>query len=112
MSGRGDELDVAIVGGGVAGVYAAWRILENGPGTPLWTEAGGKPRIAVFEYCDRIGGRLLSTALPGIAQRYIELGGMRYLTNHRRVVALKERFGLGTRPLNVVDGSKTNLYYL
>jgi monoamine oxidase len=112
MSGRGDELDVAIVGGGVAGIYAAWRILEDGPGTPLWAEAGDKPRIAIFEYSDRMGGRLLSMDLPGIAHRKIELGGMRYLTSHRRVVALKERFRLGARPLKVVDDSKTNLYYL
>src|SRR3954453_2877428 len=113
MSDRDDELNVAIVGGGVAGAYAAWRILKHGPETPLWTEAGGTPRIAIFEYSDRIGGRVLSMELPGITHRKIELGGMRYLTSHKRVVALKERLHpLAPRPLAVVDDHKTNLYYL
>lgn len=113
MSGEaGYELDVAIVGGGVAGAYAAWRILKDGAKSRLWRVAGGKPRVALFEYSDRIGGRLLSVALPGIEQPKIELGGMRYLTSHWRVVALKERFGLRTRPLSVTHESKTNLFYL
>ncbi|WP_296710337.1 FAD-dependent oxidoreductase [Rhodoblastus sp.] len=107
-----EELDVAIVGGGVAGVYAAWRILTGGEGTKLWTESGKKPRVGLFEYSDRIGGRLLSMDLPGTQHRKIELGGMRYLNSHWRVVALKERFKLETRPLSVVDPTQSNLYYL
>jgi monoamine oxidase len=107
-----DELDVAIVGGGVAGVYAAWRILMDGAGSRVWTEAGGKPRLGIFECSDRIGGRLLSMHLPGVGRPAIELGGMRYLTSHWRVAALSQRFEFDTRPLNVVDPSKTNLYYL
>jgi hypothetical protein len=50
--------------------------------------------------------------LPGTPHLPIELGGMRYLTSQRRVHALRELFKLATRPLSVIDSSKTNLYYL
>lgn len=62
-------LDVAIVGGGVSGVYSAWRLLTD----------GDKPNIAVFEAGDHIGGRLLSVTPPHIPNMKAELGGMRIL---------------------------------
>lgn len=62
-------LDVAVVGGGVSRVYAAWRLLT----------AGGKGRVAVFEASDRIGGRLLSVTPPHLPYMTAELGGMRIL---------------------------------
>lgn len=64
-----DKLDVAIVGGGVSGVYSAWRLLTQ----------GGRRRVAVFEADDHIGGRLLSVTPPGIPNMRAELGGMRIL---------------------------------
>jgi monoamine oxidase len=62
-------LDVAVVGGGVSGVYAAWRLLTK----------GGKGRVAMFEASDHIGGRLLSVTPPHIPYMKAELGGMRIL---------------------------------
>src|SRR5262245_7554363 len=49
------NLDVAIVGGGVSGVYAAWRIREAGAKSkalgPLREgRPGSKLRIGLFEY--------------------------------------------------------------
>lgn len=64
-----ESLDVAIVGGGVSGVYAAWRLLTE----------GRKSRVAVFEASDRIGGRLFSATPPHIPDMVAELGGMRIL---------------------------------
>ncbi len=64
-----ESLDVAIVGGGVAGVYAAWRFLT----------ASGNRTVAVFEADDHIGGRLLSVTPPHIPNMKAELGGMRIL---------------------------------
>lgn len=64
-----EPLEVAIVGGGVSGVYSAWRLLTE----------GGKRRVAVFEASDRIGGRLLSVTPPNIRNMVAELGGMRIL---------------------------------
>jgi lysine 2-monooxygenase len=61
-------LDVAVVGGGVSGAYAAWRLKEE---RPDWN-------IAIFEYSKRIGGRLYTETLPGMPHVHAELGGMRY----------------------------------
>ena len=52
------DLDVAVVGGGVSGAYSAWRLQEA---------QGAKSKIALFEYSDRIGGRLYSITIPGPA---------------------------------------------
>src|SRR5215471_14737892 len=64
-----EALDVAIVGGGVSGVYAAWRLLTD----------GGMKKIGVFEGGDHIGGRLLSVTPPHLPFMTAELGGMRIL---------------------------------
>lgn len=62
-------LDVAVVGGGVSGVYTAWRLLTD----------GGRGQVTVFEGGEEIGGRLLSVPAPNIAGMVAELGGMRIL---------------------------------
>ncbi len=64
-------LDIAIVGGGVTGTYCAWRLTgEQGI-------TGAK--VALFEYSDRIGGRLYTKTIPGMPNIAAELGGMRYI---------------------------------
>jgi monoamine oxidase len=67
----GQELAVAIVGGGVSGLYSGWRLCtsENPPDS-----------VGLFESSDRLGGRLESVVLPGMAISG-ELGGMRYMTS-------------------------------
>ncbi|MFC5473915.1 flavin monoamine oxidase family protein [Paraherbaspirillum soli] len=64
-----EKIDIAIVGGGVSGVYSAWRLQQANP----------KQKIVVFEASDHIGGRLLSVTPPGIPDMVAELGGMRIL---------------------------------
>ncbi|UTH74319.1 NAD(P)/FAD-dependent oxidoreductase [Chromobacterium sp. IIBBL 290-4] len=64
-----EHFDIAIVGGGVSGVYSAWRLKQTHPGK----------KIAVFEASDHIGGRLLSVRPPDIPDMVAELGGMRIL---------------------------------
>jgi monoamine oxidase len=83
-----DQLDVAIVGGGVSGLYAAWRILTDADerGVPA-------PSIGIFEMSDRIGGRLF-TWLPYAGLR-AELGGMRFLPPQKLVWSLLHKLGLG-----------------
>lgn len=51
-----ENIDIAIVGGGVSGVYSAWRLQQHYP----------QSKIAVFEASDHIGGRLLSVRPPDI----------------------------------------------
>lgn len=62
-------LDVAVVGGGISGVYSAWRLLSD----------GDKKLVTVYEADKHIGGRLLSVKPPGIDNMVAELGGMRIL---------------------------------
>ncbi len=64
-----ENIDIAIVGGGVSGVYSAWRLKQADPNR----------NIVVFEGGDHIGGRLLSVRPPDIANMVAELGGMRIL---------------------------------
>ena len=84
-----DLLDVAIVGGGVSGVYSGWRLLTGSP-----TQRAIAPKIALFESSSRVGGRLLSVVPPGIADTRVELGGMRFPSSHKRVKGLVAHFGL------------------
>lgn len=103
-------VDVAIVGGGVSGVYAGWRLL-NAPweGTQL-TQGGDTPSVHLFELSDRIGGRLLSLQPPEITGKVAEFGGMRYLTNQPLVRGLIDRLGLETKPFPV--SGDENIYFL
>jgi len=113
-----DTFDVAIVGGGVSGAYLAWRLSTIRPrdlSPELSARAarrGGRLRIGLFESSQRIGGRLFSVSLPGVPGVKAELGGMRFLNSHQRVVRLAKHFGLGYRPLRVDDPEGRNLYYL
>lgn len=62
-----DKFDVAIVGGGVSGVYAAWRLAGD---------SQAEKSIGLFESSDRIGGRLWSVGLERETAIPAELGGM------------------------------------
>src|SRR3954447_15235334 len=100
-----EVLDVAIVGAGVAGVYAAWRLRTDTPkGRP-------QPNVQVFEQSGRVGGRLLSVQPPELPGVFCELGGMRYISSQRLVRSLIEnRLSLRTLPFSV--GEPENLNYL
>jgi lysine 2-monooxygenase len=103
-------LDTAIIGGGIAGTYAAWR-LQNQPNAP---------KIGLFEYSNRIGGKLLSRALPGMPHVIAELGGMRYIPDTQPLVTgLIEHLGLPNAifPMGEAEPSlnypaSDNYYYL
>ncbi|MGH3692852.1 MAG: flavin monoamine oxidase family protein [Pseudonocardiaceae bacterium] len=100
-----DVLDVAIIGGGVSGVWSGWRL------TGEWAGAGRKQRVAVFEASDRIGGRLLSVQLPGLPGVMCELGGMRYMSTQPLVKWLVED-QLGLTPEDAPVAEPHNLAYL
>jgi hypothetical protein len=112
-----DMLDVAIVGGGVSGLYSAYRLLTATPekGSDLARLAArrpdGKLRVAVYELSKHVGGRLLSATPPGMPNTTVELGGMRYKSTHTYVKALVEnKLRLRTRPFPVDEDE--NLVYL
>ena len=86
---RAAEIDLAIIGGGVAGTSVAWAVQQA---RPEWS-------IALFERTNRIGGRLRSVRVDGL-DHPIELGGMRYITSHRRFAELIDQFALPTHPFD------------
>jgi monoamine oxidase len=85
------DLDVAIVGGGAAGTYAAWRLARERPHL----------KTRLFEASDRIGGRLHSLSFPQAPHLIVEGGGMRFLDAHRHVSGLARTLGLATREFPV-----------
>ncbi len=102
------DLDVAVIGGGCSGTYSAWRLQQD---------MGADQKIALFEYSDRIGGRLYSVTVPGVPHVKAELGGMRFIPDQHIMVAdLVSHLGLETRdfPMGAPApvGSNCNLFYL
>ncbi len=109
------QLDIAIIGGGVSGCYSAWRLQQD---------RGHNSTIALFEYSNRIGGRLFSRKLPGLPNVVAELGGMRYIPDSHLMVKnlvteLKltpKKFPMGStlpiEPGGKEAGSDNNLFYL
>jgi len=99
----GKHYDIAIIGGGISGVYTAWRLKQAYP----------EKKIALFEYSNRIGGRLYSYTMPGMPNLKAELGGMRWLLSHKIVVGLIDHLKLRTREFPMgADGGSNNLMYL
>ncbi|MDC8011443.1 flavin monoamine oxidase family protein [Tahibacter soli] len=86
------EEDVVVVGGGIAGLTAAWRLRQAGVGA------------TVYEAQNRIGGRILSLAGHFADGQVCELGGELIDTGHARMRALADEFGL---PLDDLAGTET-----
>jgi len=99
-SGRSTRVDIAIVGGGVSGLYSAWRLKEAHP----------KKSIVVYESDYRSGGRLLTAVPPKADKLRAELGGMRFLSTHRIVQGLAELLKLDVQPFPVSEPN--NVAYL
>lgn len=72
-----ENIDIAVIGAGVSGVYSAWRLKQ----------ANANSKVVVFEASDRIGGRLLSVRPPDIPDMVAELGGMRILPAVQPLIA-------------------------
>jgi|GEM_PF-453344 len=76
----------AVIGGGVAGNYAAWRLAR-----------ANRPDVHLFEKSLISGGRLLTAEVPGMPFR-AELGGMRYTDRHIFVKHVIQELKLPTKP--------------
>gem|GEM_PF-1696427 len=97
---QGQSFDIAVIGAGVAGTLAAYRLGMRYPSAS----------IAVFEARSRIGGRLWSVPVPGVDHEVAELGGMRIPLEHHATVDLVNELGLRTHPAPAV--SPANFVYL
>lgn len=111
----GEILDVAIVGAGISGLYAGWRLLGPDVGASAVLRSprsgrGGPPVVTLFELSDRLGGRLFSVTLPEMPHLRAELGGMRFLANQTIVARLVDRLGLAVADFPV--DQPENLAYL
>ncbi len=101
------KIDIAIIGAGISGAYAAWRLKQKHP----------DKHIVLFEYSNRVGGRLYSKTLPGMPNVHAELGGMRYIPATQKLVAeLIEHLDLPTPefPMGAPGavGNSNNIMYL
>ncbi|MCX4626245.1 FAD-dependent oxidoreductase [Streptomyces sp. NBC_01443] len=112
---RDGVIDVAVIGAGVSGAYAAWRLLSPEAESSSMLEdlrrhRRGPLTVSLFESSERVGGRLFSVTPPGMPHLHAELGGMRYLSNHPVVADLVDHLELPSGPFPV-DEPK-NLAYL
>ena len=90
-----ETVELAIIGAGAAGTFVAHRVKVA---RPDWS-------VVLFERTERIGGRLRSMRIPGL-DHPIELGGMRFLTTHRRVSEVVARFHIPTHPFDPTGGAE------
>lgn len=101
MENDSERVDVAIVGAGVSGLYAAWRLKTQHP----------ELKIVVFESSHyRTGGRLMSAIPPGMPHVPAELGGMRFLNTQPYVSSLARELGLNVLDFPVSEAN--NIAYL
>jgi lysine 2-monooxygenase len=95
-----DTIDAAIVGGGIAGLYTAWR-LNTSP---------KPPRIGLFECSERLGGRIDTFCLPTSGPpTKVEFGAMRFTACMVFVASLLKHFGIQTETF---PGSAVRSLYL
>jgi lysine 2-monooxygenase len=105
------KYDAVVVGGGVGGTYAAWRLLAGQVSAgSLIPQDPSQRRVALVELSDRIGGRLESLLPPGMDDLRAEFGGMGYTSNDALVNKLVSLFSLPSQPFP--HGGPSNLFYL
>ena len=97
LTPAGDE--VVVVGAGIAGLTAAWRLRQAGV------------RVRVYEAQGRVGGRMLSLRDHFPDGQVIELGGELIDSNHARIRALAGELGLTLDDLLAGDGDADAWYF-
>lgn len=78
----GAKRTVAIVGGGIAGLTAAWRLVKAGHAVHL------------YEGSHRTGGRMFTQRQFNADGQFVELGAELVDTNHKHIIALARELGV------------------
>jgi monoamine oxidase len=100
------HFDVMIVGGGMGGLYTAWK-LEGLDGSAPASE--NHPKVGIYERTRHFGGRVHSATVEGAAVP-MDVGAMRYIpSQHHLLNGLAEHFKLETHEFQV--GGENNLQY-
>jgi protoporphyrinogen/coproporphyrinogen III oxidase len=92
---------VVVIGGGIAGLSAAWYLLKE-------AEKAGKPvRVTVLEAQDRWGGKMLTETVEHEAGVFtVEAGPDSYLTQKPWAADLARELGIGDRIIGTNDASR------
>ncbi|XP_063418379.1 aplysianin-A-like [Mytilus trossulus] len=89
--------DVAIIGAGIAGTYAGWRLRNL------------NKQITVFEYSNRVGGRCYTMKFQDIPDINIELGAMRFFaTPHKLLYDTIRELGLPVQKFVLGSGASAD----
>ncbi|ALX50042.1 FAD-dependent oxidoreductase [Lentibacillus amyloliquefaciens] len=108
-TGKADclSIDTAIIGAGVSGLYAGYRLLSG----DFMNDKHRPDSVHIFEMDTRVGGRLESITLPDMNVTG-EMGGMHYDTSYNITTTLIEDiFQLHHTPFPSGDPNDY-LYYL
>ena len=83
INGCDEFYDIAIVGGGSAGAYSAYKLRNQ------------DKKIGLFEYSSRVGGRALNYQLPSAPDVLLQMGVMRFVEGvHVKFDKLSQKLGL------------------
>jgi monoamine oxidase len=91
---------VAIVGGGVAGLTAAYRLRQRGI------------NVHLYEAAARFGGRMWTKQNFNEEGMFCELGGELVDTNHTSLIALAKELGIGIQPLKKGTPKGSDYYFI
>jgi monoamine oxidase len=91
-SSGGPKRTIAIVGGGIAGLTAAWRLMNAGH------------EVHLYEAARRTGGRMFTKRNFNADGQFVELGAELIDTNHKHILALAKE--LGVKVQNLRRGEK------
>jgi monoamine oxidase len=98
-AGAQETSEVVIVGGGVAGLTAAWRLHRRGV------------RVRLYEASARLGGRMWTKRNFNDDGMFCEIGGELVDSNHSAIIALAREVGVGVQPLKT-SAPQGGEYYL
>uniref|UniRef100_A0A8W8I6M4 Amine oxidase domain-containing protein n=1 Tax=Magallana gigas TaxID=29159 RepID=A0A8W8I6M4_MAGGI len=93
--------DVTIIGAGIGGSYTGWRLRDKG-----W-------KIGIYEYSDRVGGRMYSKSFPDAPDLPVDFGAMRLRPeDHVRMIKAGRELGLTFVPFPEGGGGPRTPYRL